>query len=55
MALLLVRVSGWSWVDLVQFRTFDAFQQLKPRPYEDVPVRIIDIDDESLKRLGQWP
>ena len=53
--LILVRVSGWSWVELAQFRTFDAFQKLKPRPYEEVPVRIIDIDDESLARLGQWP
>ena len=31
--LLLVRLSGWSWVELAQFRTFDAFQKLKPRVY----------------------
>jgi adenylate cyclase len=35
--------------------TFDQFQRLKPRTYRDVQVRIIDIDDESLKFLGQWP
>lgn len=40
--------------DLVN-RTFDAYQQLLPRPYVPTGVRIIDIDDESLSRLGQWP
>ncbi|MCX5794907.1 MAG: adenylate/guanylate cyclase domain-containing protein [Elusimicrobia bacterium] len=55
LGLLFVRVSGLSWVALAQLRTFDGFQKLKPRAYEEVPVRVIDIDDESLKRLGQWP
>jgi adenylate cyclase len=35
--------------------TFDQFQRLKPRIYQDTPVRIINIDDESLSKLGQWP
>src|SRR5271155_660067 len=34
---------------------FDEFLRLKPRVYEPVPVRIADIDDESLERFGQWP
>ena len=34
---------------------FDQYQRWHPRPYEAVPVRIVDIDDESLKLLGQWP
>lgn len=34
---------------------FDQYQRWQPRPYAEVPVRIIDIDDESLARLGQWP
>lgn len=34
---------------------FDQFQRWQPRSYQDVPVRIIDIDDASLQRLGQWP
>ncbi|TCJ11799.1 adenylate/guanylate cyclase domain-containing protein [Parasulfuritortus cantonensis] len=34
---------------------FDQYQRWKPRQYEPVPVRVIDIDDESLARLGQWP
>ena len=35
--------------------TFDQFQRLQPRVYRDAAVRIIDIDDASLQRLGQWP
>ena len=36
--------------------SFDTFQTLFPRPVlEDDPVVIIDIDDESLNRIGQWP
>lgn len=34
---------------------FDQFQRAAPRPYEDVGVRIVDIDEESIRRLGQWP
>jgi adenylate cyclase len=34
---------------------FDAYQRAHPRPYQDVPVRVVDIDDETLARLGQWP
>ena len=45
-------------------RVFDSYQRLQRREYfvlnEDgskgaPPVRIIDLDDESLARLGQWP
>jgi adenylate cyclase len=35
---------------------FDQYQRWRPRPSEaDQPVRIIDIDDESIHRVGQWP
>jgi adenylate cyclase len=35
---------------------FDAFQRWRPRTYDPAtPVRVIAIDDESLRRLGQWP
>ncbi len=39
----------------IQNRVFDNFQRMRPRAYENVPVRVIDIDDASLSRLGQWP
>jgi adenylate cyclase len=34
---------------------FDSYQRLSPRPYRDGGVRVVDIDDESIRRLGQWP
>lgn len=34
---------------------FDTLQSLWPRSYVPVPVRIIDIDEQSLAKLGQWP
>lgn len=34
---------------------FDAFQRWEPRAYQPLPIRVVDIDDESLARLGQWP
>ena len=34
---------------------FDSYQRLYPRPYEDAGVKVVDIDDETIRRLGQWP
>ena len=34
---------------------FDQYQRLVPREYVPVPVRIVDIDEASLRELGQWP
>ena len=38
-----------------RLRVFDYYQELKPREYEPLPVRIVDLDDESFARHGQWP
>ena len=42
-------------VQVVRNAVFDQYQRWQPRAYEDMRVRIVDIDDESLKRIGQWP
>ena len=35
---------------------FDQYQRWRPRPYDfDQPVRIVDIDDESIHLIGRWP
>ncbi|MCK5624151.1 MAG: CHASE2 domain-containing protein, partial [Alphaproteobacteria bacterium] len=39
----------------MRLKSFDLYQELKPREYKPVPARFIDLDDESLARLGQWP
>ena len=42
-------------IESFRAKVFDIFQRIKPRVYQNTPVRIIDIDDESLAKLGQWP
>ncbi|MCP4328137.1 MAG: adenylate/guanylate cyclase domain-containing protein [Alphaproteobacteria bacterium] len=39
----------------LRLMVFGAYQRLQPRIYQPAPVRIIDIDEESLQRHGQWP
>ena len=42
-------------VERLSFAMFDAFQRIEPRPYQDAGVRVVDIDEETIRRLGQWP
>jgi adenylate cyclase len=42
-------------IDQLRNAVFDSYQRTLPRTYQPQPVRIVDIDEESLKRLGQWP
>ncbi len=39
----------------LRVRTFDFFQVLRPRQQDTRPVVIVDIDEASLKAIGQWP
>jgi adenylate cyclase len=50
-----LRVSDPAAIEQLRLATFDEFQRLQPRVWEDADVRVVDLDDESLKRLGQWP
>jgi adenylate cyclase len=34
---------------------FDHYQRWQVQPYQSAPVRVVDIDQESLEQLGQWP
>lgn len=38
----------------LQYATFDTFNRIHPRPATDKVV-IVDLDEESVKKLGQWP
>ncbi|MEK7819851.1 MAG: CHASE2 domain-containing protein, partial [Pseudomonadota bacterium] len=45
-------------VQYLRLKTFDYYQLLKPRPIpppEQQPVVIIDLDENSLAEVGQWP
>jgi len=39
----------------LRLRTFDVYQLISPRAVTERPVVIVDIDEKSLARLGQWP
>ena len=49
--------------ETLDLKTFDFYQQKSPRIYSEVipgtnapmPVKVVDIDDESLSQFGQWP
>jgi adenylate cyclase len=53
--LVAVRIADPYPVKVARDTAFDFLQQLAPRPKADLPVRIVDIDDASLKAIGQWP
>ncbi|UUX97898.1 CHASE2 domain-containing protein [Aquabacterium sp. J223] len=58
LAVLVLFVGLAEWRPLVQLRhaVFDHYQRLHPRAEsDDPPVVVVDLDDESLRRVGQWP
>jgi len=42
-------------VESLRLRTFDLYQQLDTYAPATRPVAIVDVDDASLKTVGQWP
>jgi adenylate cyclase len=42
-------------IEELRVRTFDTFQHIAPRVKGARPVTIVDIDEKSLARLGQFP
>jgi adenylate cyclase len=47
---------GGAPIDRLRSILFDEYQRLAPRQWSPkLPVKVIDIDDDSLARLGQWP
>jgi adenylate cyclase len=56
--LLMLALRGLDPVFLMAQRAsgFDTLQRLWPRDAtEGIPIRIVDIDEKSISRLGQWP
>lgn len=51
-----LRVADPGLLEELRLRVFDHLQLVRPRPYLEAPVVLVDIDDESLERVGQqWP
>jgi adenylate cyclase len=54
-ALLFLRITDPTPLQELRLRGFDIFQVAQPRVASQRPVVIVDIDEESLRKLGQWP
>ena len=55
-AALVLRIWDPSPVARLRAVVFDTYQQISPRQFDPgLPLRVVDIDEESLKRVGQWP
>ena len=54
-ALVPLRIADPRPLAEVRLRTFDLLQALLPRAQTARPVVIVDIDEASLRELGQWP
>ncbi|MEO6783143.1 MAG: adenylate/guanylate cyclase domain-containing protein [Bradyrhizobium sp.] len=50
-----LRVADPGPIQELRVRTFDTFQVIEPRIKTARPVTIVDIDERSLAKLGQWP
>jgi adenylate cyclase len=50
-----LRIADPAPIEELRIRTFDAFQVIEPRVKTVRPVTIVDIDDKSLAKFGQWP
>ncbi len=53
--LLILHIFQPPFVASISNLVFDTYQRAHPRTYEDAGVRVVDIDDETIRRLGQWP
>jgi adenylate cyclase len=55
-AAVLIRLADPFVVQALRLIAFDTYQRLTPQRYDpDTPVRVVDIDEASLAKLGQWP
>lgn len=54
-AFLALRIWDPGPLESLRLRSFDFYQTLKPREVTIRPVVIVDIDEDSLRAIGQWP
>ncbi|MDQ8726340.1 adenylate/guanylate cyclase domain-containing protein [Bradyrhizobium sp. LHD-71] len=50
-----LRIADPYLIEELRLRTFDTYQALDPRMKAAKPVAIVDIDEASLAKYGQWP
>ena len=52
---LTARLAAPDLLDRFMLVSFDLYQRIAPREHGDVPIKIVDIDEDSLNKYGQWP
>ena len=53
---ILLRYFDPFFVRALRLIAFDSYQRLNPEQYDpSLPIRIVDIDEQSLSKIGQWP
>jgi adenylate cyclase len=50
-----VKALGFAPLEAITLGAVDLFQRAAPRPAPESPVLVVDIDEASLRKLGQWP
>ena len=50
-----MRIAAPGILDRGALIAFDLYQRAAPRETGNLPIRIVDIDEASLKEMGQWP
>ena len=53
--LFFIQIANLGFAVELRDLVFDAYQRAAPRPYQPAPVKVVDIDDVTLAKLGQWP
>ncbi len=53
--LILARIWDPVPVAALRLQSFDLYQRIAPRDSNALPAVIVDIDDQSLAEVGQWP
>lgn len=53
--LVMIRIADPTPVKISRAQSFDLYQRVKPRVYTPQPVAILDINEDSIRKLGQWP
>ncbi len=55
LAAFALQLIGLPAVDRIGDLFFDSYQRAAPRAAKDTPVQVVAIDEESIRRIGQWP
>ena len=49
---VLVRID---FLDTFELKVYDVMMRLRSAPEADSPIVLVDIDDDSIEKLGRWP